>query len=38
MSNNENRDSGIHAVGQLIATVAALVWEIFRPKNENKRE
>lgn len=36
-NNNEGRDSGIQAVGQLIAAVAALLWEVFGPRNDKGR-
>ncbi len=30
------KDTGIQAVGQLIAAVAVLIWEIFRHKDDEK--
>lgn len=36
MKESDDKDTGIQAVGQLIAAVAVLIWEIFRPKDDEK--
>ncbi len=37
MKESDDKDTGIQAVGQLIAAVAALLWELFRPQNDKER-
>ncbi len=37
MRESDDKNTGIQAVGQLIAAVVALLWEIFRPQNDKER-
>ncbi len=36
MRESDDKDTGIQAVGQLIAAVAVLIWELFKPSDDKK--